>query len=275
MEEGNRWLKLAKLIPWKELEGKYAEYGSDRGRPGTDGRLAVGLFLLKHLSGKSDVEFVLELLENPYGRSFCGLETFATAKTIEASRLSQLRKRLGPSYVRDIEEATYQVVMDKKILPAKGMLADGTVIPENIKYPNDVGLWLVAMIKRVRKDISKKDRTYGRKGGPVYLNFGTMMVGDFGDENVGKVYWLATVTAQQMGKNDLAYDYAKKMIEANPAPLNNALYATTLFNLGKRQEALEIAREAATAEPNNPKIIEIKNKLVGFMTGVSNGQKTK
>ena len=120
LDEGNRWLKIGKLIPWTELEGKYAEYFSDRGRPGTDGRLAVGLFLLKHLSGKSDVEVVLELLENPYWQSFCGLETFATAKTIEASTLSRLRKRLGPKYVRDMEEATYQVLIDKKILRAKG-----------------------------------------------------------------------------------------------------------------------------------------------------------
>jgi len=173
----NRWLKIAGLIPWKELENKYASYFSDLGRPGTDGRLAVGLFLLKHMSGKSDVEVVLELLENPYWQSFCGLEAFATRSTIEASTLSRLRKRLGPKYVKEMEEATYQVLIERKILRAKGMLADGTVIPENIKYPNDVGLlndvrqWLVEKIKTVGKDIGKKYRTYCRNGRRMYLNF--------------------------------------------------------------------------------------------------------
>src|SRR3990170_2023889 len=177
LDSKNRWLKIAGLIPWKELEQKYAQYFSDLGRPGTDGRLAVGLFLLKHMSGKSDVEVVLELLENPYWQSFCGLEAFATERTIEASTLSRLRKRLGPKYVKEMEEATYRVLIDKKIMKAKGMLVDGTVIPENIKYPNDVGLlndvrqWLVKTIKGVGKEIGKKYRTYCRKGRRMYLNF--------------------------------------------------------------------------------------------------------
>lgn len=177
LDAGNRWLKIAGLIPWESLEKKYAAYFSDRGRPGTDARLAAGLFLLKHMSGKSDEEVVMELLENPYWQSFCGLETFATTETIEASTLSRLRKRLGPKYVREMEEATYQVLIEKKILKAKGMLADGTVIPENIKYPNDVGLlndvrqWVVGHLKGIGEDIGRKYRTYCRKARQVYLNF--------------------------------------------------------------------------------------------------------
>jgi transposase, IS5 family len=177
LDSQNRWLKIAGLIPWEKLEQKYSGFFSDRGRPGTDGRLAVGLFLLKHMSGKSDQEVVLELLENPYWQSFCGLETFATVKTIEASTLSRLRKRLGSAYVKELEEATYQVLIERKILKAKGMLADGTVIPENVKYPNDVGLlndvreWLVARVQSIGADVGKQYRTYCRKGRQVYLNF--------------------------------------------------------------------------------------------------------
>src|SRR3989338_3653128 len=177
LDAENRWLKIANLIPWQKLEEKYAVSFSDRGRPATPARLAVGLFLLKHMSGKSDEEVVMELLENPYWQSFCGLEAFATSKTIEASTLSRLRKRLGPEYVREMEEATYQVLIEKKILRAKGMLADGTVIPENIKYPNDVGLlndvrqWVVEKIKGIGEDVGRKYRTYCRKARQVYLNF--------------------------------------------------------------------------------------------------------
>lgn len=177
LDPKNRWLKIAGLIPWDELERKYAAYFSNRGRPGTDARLAVGLFLLKHMSGKSDEEVVLELLENPYWQSFCGLEGFATGSTIESSTLSRLRKRLGPKYVREMEEATYRILIDRKILKAKGMLVDGTVIPENVKYPNDVGLmndvreWLVKRIQWLGQDVGRKYRTYCRKARQVYLNF--------------------------------------------------------------------------------------------------------
>ncbi len=128
LDEENRWLKIATLIPWDQLEAKYEGYFAYGGRPATDARLAVGLFLLKHMSGKSDEEVVLELLENPYWQVFCGLEGFATKSTIEASTLSRLRKRLGARYVKEIEDATYTVLIEKKIIKRKGMLADGTVI---------------------------------------------------------------------------------------------------------------------------------------------------
>lgn len=177
LDQENRWLKIATLIPWEELEMKYEGYFAHTGRPATDGRLAVGLFLLKHMSGKSDQEVVLELLENPYWQVFCGLEGFATKTTIEASTLSRLRKRLGTSYVKEMEDATYGVLIQKKIIKGKGMLADGTVIPENIKYPNDVGLlndvreWLVKNIKWIGEGIGKRYRTYCRVGRRAYLNF--------------------------------------------------------------------------------------------------------
>ena len=177
LDENNRWIKIAKLIPWEDLERSYATHFSDRGRPAKESRLVVGMFLLKHMSCKSDEQIVLELLENPYWQSFCGLESFATSKTIEPSTLSRLRKRLGAEYVRELEEMTYAVLIEKKIIKAKGILCDGTVIPENVKYPNDIDLlndvrkWAVENIKRVGKVIGKKYRTYCRKGHKTYLNF--------------------------------------------------------------------------------------------------------
>jgi len=177
LDENNRWLKIAQLLPWEELERKYAGYFSDRGRPAKEARLVVGLFLLKHMSGKSDEQVVLECQENPYWQSFCGLENFATGERIAPSTLTRARKRLGASYVRELEDMTYKVLIEKKIIKAKGILCDGTVIPENIKYPNDVGLlndvreWLVGHIKGIGKEIGKRYRTYSRKGRQAYLRF--------------------------------------------------------------------------------------------------------
>jgi transposase, IS5 family len=177
LDENNRWMKIGKLLPWEEMEKKYATYFSDRGRPAKESRLVVGLFLLKHLSAMSDAQLGLELLENPYWQSFCGLESFATVETINPSTLSRMRKRLGAKYVRELEELTYGVLIERKVLRAKGILCDGTVIPENIKYPNDVGLlndvreWLVSNIKRIGKEVGRRYRTYCRKGREAYLGF--------------------------------------------------------------------------------------------------------
>ena len=88
------------------------------------------------------------------------------------------------------------------------------------------------------------------------------MGGGLDSENAGKLYWLAAITAQQMQKNNIANEYAEKMVQINPSPLNKALLATTLFNLGRREEALKVIQEAIDSEPNNTKILEVKNKIL-------------
>lgn len=177
LDENNRWLRISELIPWDELETKYSSYFSEIGRPALDSRLIVGLFLLKHMSCLSDKEVVMGLQENPYWQAFCGLEHFASASLLDDSSLSKLRKRLGTKYFKELEDETYRVLIDRKIIKAKGMLVDATVFPENIKYPNDIGLlndarlWLVDNIKHFGKKAGKQYRTYCRKAKKLSLGF--------------------------------------------------------------------------------------------------------
>ena len=69
------------------------------------------------------------------------------------------------------------MLIERKIIKAKGMLVDATVAPEKIKYPNDIGLlndvrkWIVEQIKDVSKRTGEKVRTYARKAKKLYLNF--------------------------------------------------------------------------------------------------------
>lgn len=120
---------------------------------------------------------MFELQENPYWQAFCGFERFLTEGTIHPSTLTKLRKRLGVKFVRDLEAQTYQVLIDKKIIKAKGVLVDATIIPEKIKYPNDVELindvreWAVKQIKNIGKSVGTKIRTYCRKARQTFLNF--------------------------------------------------------------------------------------------------------
>jgi len=177
LDERNRWLRIADLIPWEELEEEYAEYFSDIGRPATDSQLVIGLLLLKHMTGLSDEGVVEEVLENPYMQAFCGFEHFETGELLDPSTLTKMRERLGLEFFHKLERKTYKVLIDRRIIKAKGMLVDATVFPEEIKYPNDVGLlnsvreWLVRNIKKIGRVIGKKPRTYSRKARKDYLNF--------------------------------------------------------------------------------------------------------
>lgn len=177
LDSENRWLKIKGLIPWENLEARYQGYFSDRGRPALDGRLVIGILLLKHMTGSSD-EAIVELVnENPYMQSFCWLERFATKPLLDSSSLSKNRKRLGPKYFAELEKETYQVLIDQKIIKAKGMLIDATVFPEHLRYPTDTGLlnesrqWVVKQIKSLGSSLGVKVRTYCRKAQKEYLAF--------------------------------------------------------------------------------------------------------
>jgi len=114
------------------------------------------------MTGLSDEALVEEILENPYMQALCGFRSFFTEDVLDSSTLSKMRERLGLSFFKELERKTYKVLIDRKIIKAKGMIVDATVFPEEIKYPNDVGLlndvreWLVAQIKRVGKVLGIK-----------------------------------------------------------------------------------------------------------------------
>jgi transposase, IS5 family len=177
LDKANRWLKIADLIPWTELERLYDSRHSDVGRPAKDSRLVIGLLLLKHLTGLSDEEMVLSVRENPYQQVFCGLDAFKVDAFIDSSTLTKQRKRLGLEFFKELEAKTYQALIDRKIIRAKAIFVDATVFPENIKYPNDVGLlndareWLVKTVKAFGGDLGKTIRTYTRKARQVFLDF--------------------------------------------------------------------------------------------------------
>ena len=177
LAEGNRWLKIKTLIPWGELEAEYAKRFSYKGRPGLDGRMVVGLILLKHMTTMSDVEVVLELQENVYWQAFCGMEGFAAGKQMDPSSLTKIRHKLGLEFMKELEDKTYRVLIEKKIIKSKGMLVDATVAPEKIKYPNDIGLlndvrvWIIEKIKEVSQKTGEKIRTYKQKAKALHLKF--------------------------------------------------------------------------------------------------------
>ena len=147
------------------------------GRPSLDGRLVLGVLFLKHLTGLSDEEIIQMVQENPYMQAFCGLDSFRTEPLMDSSSLCKIRKRLGKEYFAELENETYRILIERKIIKGKGMLLDATVFPEYVRYPTDAGLlneareWTVEQVKELGETLGKKVRTYCRTARKEYLNF--------------------------------------------------------------------------------------------------------
>ena len=72
LRSDNRWVKMAKFIPWQELEPLYAKSlsGSKMGSPALSARIAVGTLIIKERLGTTDEETVEQIRENPFLQYF-------------------------------------------------------------------------------------------------------------------------------------------------------------------------------------------------------------
>jgi hypothetical protein len=77
-----------------------------------DGRLVIGILLLKHITGFSDEEVVLAVRENPYMQVFCGLESFTTEPLLDSSSLCKLCRRAWKKYFAELERETSDGVIE-------------------------------------------------------------------------------------------------------------------------------------------------------------------
>jgi IS5 family transposase len=82
------------------------------------------------------------------------------------------------SFFPHMEEKAYEIMIERRIIRAKGMLMDATVILEAVKYPTDVRLlndvWECLVISILRLGTAsgmKRARIYKRKARKEYLKF--------------------------------------------------------------------------------------------------------
>jgi hypothetical protein len=207
----NRWVKLAKVIPWDALAKVYiSELNSYSGRESIDARMVIGALIVKHRLGLDDRGTVTMISENIYLQYFCGLTSFQVAPPFHPTVFVDIRKRMGavsfdkwnekiiekadtlkPKKKRSIskddsEDDDTKINKDKpsagkkKSSPNKGTLKiDATVADQKIVYPTDAGLLNTARKESERlidlldkqSTYQKKPRTYRRIARTEYLNF--------------------------------------------------------------------------------------------------------
>jgi len=168
----NRWIKLADLIPWDELEDDYAaKFCKGFGAPAKPFRMALGALIIKARLELTDEELVEQIKENPYLQFFIGLEAFQYSAPFDPSMMVYFRKRLPEAVVTDCNERIIrhglkvirstdsqdpgddsgsdggyaspdnQPIPTTQKQPNQGsLLIDATCAPTDIRHPTDLSL---------------------------------------------------------------------------------------------------------------------------------------
>lgn len=158
MNPENRWVKKADLIPWDEIEDRYASlFPSKTGMPAKPLRLALGSLIIQKQYSYSDRELVEQLTENPYYQYFIGLPGYQQTAPFVPSLLVEFRKRLTDEVLGEINEMIIKYNHPDDPKGGSGNASDGnnaeepkdnqgtlildaTCAPQNIAYPQDINL---------------------------------------------------------------------------------------------------------------------------------------
>lgn len=105
LSSNNRWVRLAKIMPWDRIEQIYlASMSTSTGRRAIPARTAFGAIYIKESENLTDEGCVQAILENPYMQYFIGLEEFTETAPFDASMMVHFRKRFPVEEVAKINE---------------------------------------------------------------------------------------------------------------------------------------------------------------------------
>ena len=200
LRSDNRWVILAKQIPWAVVETAYAQQFSkeEMGSPAKSSRLALGALILKERLGVTDRELVEQIAENPYLQYFLGLMAYQDEAPFHHSLLTTFRKRFTHDSLGTINEAIARLIAEAQATndappstvpadakgedespPPKGqLLLDATCVPADIKYPTDLNLLndarekteeIIDHMHACRTTPKPKPRTYRQNARRAYL----------------------------------------------------------------------------------------------------------
>ena len=194
LKDTNRWVIKANLIPWKELEEKYAQlFPSKTGTVAKPFRLIYGASIIQAEYGYSDEETVLQIQENPYLQFFCGYQEYDDSKPpFDSSLMVHIRRRLTPEIIGQInellinkhtkkEDPAEEIITEnqeiKEITNKGTLIIDATCAPSYVRYPTDTSLLNEArehseqLIDSLHELGQIKPRTYRKKASKAYKSF--------------------------------------------------------------------------------------------------------
>ena len=198
LNEKNRWVQIANIIPWEKYEARYAErFCEDTVAPAKPFRMAMGALIIKQRTGHSDDEVVNDVLENPYMQFLIGLHEFVTEPPFSQSSMTSFRKYITQDMIDEINDEMFRPAKkddddtpnnsgenndentDEKPKNQGSLLLDATCAPAWMAYPTDINL-----LNEARKKLEKiidilyrngeakiKPRTYRQLARRDFLRF--------------------------------------------------------------------------------------------------------
>jgi hypothetical protein len=181
----NRWVKLARVIPWERIEERYAVRFGKCGNVAYPLRLALGALIIKEKDGLTDEATVENISENVYMQYFIGYKEFRSGQPFAPSLMVEFRKRINMTEIQKIiDEMDEENRKDDP--PQDGdknrgtLMIDATCAPSDIRYPTDLGLLnegrekLESIIDTLWKGQENKDgvkpRTYRQTARKAFLS---------------------------------------------------------------------------------------------------------
>jgi len=187
LRSDNRWVKLAKMIPWGEFESSYVKSfkNSGQGPPAKSVRVALGALIIKERLGTGDEETVEQIRENPYLQYFLGFKEYRDEEPFHSTMFVHFRKRISKEMLGKVNEAIHKKTRskdddDEEPPNNKGkLLIDATCAPADITFPTDLKLLnkarekteqIIDILHKPYKGKKKKPRTYRRKARKDFLS---------------------------------------------------------------------------------------------------------
>jgi len=105
-DPSNRWVRLADIVPWEELEllSGYRNHFGNTGTPALPFRVAFGALLVQAKLHLTDEETVEQIRENPYIQYFLGFEGYRSEKRpFDPSMMVYFRKRLDAETLKVLD----------------------------------------------------------------------------------------------------------------------------------------------------------------------------
>lgn len=271
LDETNRWVKKAAMIPWHRIEAKYASlFESSTGNVAKPVRMALGSLLIKQETGLSDEGVVQNVVENPYMQYFIGLHEFATKAPFAATTMVYFRKRLTAEILAEINEMIFgrdadgdeddgnsggscghkeDAIISEDDAESRdhqgALILDATCVPADITYPTDVNLLnearekLEAIIDHLHPKTGEKHKphTYRRCARRDFLSFVKKR------KKKGKV--IRKAIRRQLGyvRRDLLHiDNILKQIAAPELPIRLSQWLETIRALYEQQQTMYLNR---------------------------------
>jgi hypothetical protein len=194
----NRWVILAKIIPWTEFEAEYAAiFTASIGAPAKTFRMALGALIIKEKLGTSDRETIEQIRENPYLQYFIGMSAYSNQAPFDSSMLVHFRERIDMNLVNRLNQKIVKNVLEnqeeeevkakkskdedlKSEVTNRGkLILDASCAPADISYPRDLELLnqsrehtetiIDILYNSVKVKNSNKPRTYRKIARKDYL----------------------------------------------------------------------------------------------------------